>query len=166
MKQVNEQMSFLPVLAVDASINRVFSVVEKKNESDELVGQTLKARSRKELAAALGLSIKTDKDRITEIALQGSDDLKTQLVAIANRVGGNSRFTGAMAQLRETKNGELTLALKFRTVNRNGALADDRLCELVYPTVQFPDMSHEEKLAKLAALREKQLADVKETVEL
>lgn len=159
MSQNNTNQSLLPFGAiVTENISRVFGTKDIKNAKGANVGTSIVMQGRKEIASALGLKPKADKEAIDTAILKASDEAFRK---VKSEVAGlNGDWTLHKVANRTIGDGVRQVTMVIREVKRKTGPSDEAIAKAWYPEAQFPDMTLEEKVAKIVALREKEVAEL------
>ena len=95
-----------------------------------MVGNSLILRKRKEVADALQLGGKENKDVLDGKMLEASDELKRVSTMAAVAMGQSDRFTGGNLRVKKSpKNGSVTVTLVYKTASRGKVLSDEDIAK-------------------------------------
>ena len=148
--QQTEQMALIGF--VDDAIGKVFAPKVIKNSKGADVGTSVSMRSRKEIAEALNLKGKSNKDALDNAILGMSDDAFRKVKA--EIAGLNGDWTLAKVAQRTLGSGVRQISVVVREIKRNTGPSDEAIAKSLGWTVE-----------QVQEARERQTKAIEETIE-
>jgi hypothetical protein len=157
MEQTNAVQTVLPFgSVVTEAISSVFGTKSIINSKGAVVGTVIAVRGRKEIAESLKLQPKKDKDALDVAVLDASD--KAFLQVKKEIAGLNGDWTLHKVANRTVGDGIRQVTMTIREVSRKAQMSDEKIAKAWFTDAQFPGMTLEEKVAKIRAMREREVA--------
>ncbi len=155
MNQVAEQQSLIGF--VDAAIGQVFHGKEIKGKDGAIVGTAVGLRSRKDIATALGLTGKDNRNALDAKILEQSDSALSHVKGEIAKLGGDWTL-GKVAQ-RTLGSGIRQITVVVKEIKRNTGPSDEAIAKSLGWTLEQVQEARGRQLAALAANEPIDLAD-------
>lgn len=141
-KKNSAQLSLLAFGDMDKATANVFGQSEKKDETGVVLHSSSRLLKNKDIALALGLDVKDDKDAIAEAILKGKDSLKRKMALMLVKAQSDEFWTGGGVKVvysKAGKTGKLSKAkiiLSLEEARRPQGPDDEAIAKALHMTVE------------------------------
>jgi len=115
-KKNSQQLSLMAFGDMDAATANVFGTKQKKDESGLVLHESSSLLKNKDIAVALGLDVKDDKDAIAEAILKGKDALKRKMALMLVKAQSDEFWTGGGVKVVYSKAGKTGKLSKAKVI--------------------------------------------------
>lgn len=152
------QLNMFNILDLDQTVQQAFQSAPVKNKDGKEVGFNITLRKDKDFGAMVELPGKDNKEARAEAKLKRSDELLNMVKGEVAKLNGE--WTQKAVKMFTPKDGERELVLRFKEVKRTTTLSEEKLAKFMFPEVQYPAMTLEEKLQGVRDARQRQEAQL------
>lgn len=131
-----------------------FRVDSKKTDDGQMKSMTLGVLPRKDLAKALGLSPKKDKEQLDEDTRELTDELKRKMGSEVAGIVQSDNWTGWRMKATKAKDGTVTKTLVFKSASRKQIVTMEKIAKAYGMSVDDVRAMIERQLAEIKAKEE------------